>query len=188
MKGRLLLVLMVLVLAACSSKQKKQSAEQAESATSGLNFKLEIDSAFLANYSTDGLSVFPKPEHFAIGDDESVYSLVREKLIFYRYKTFDLKGPECVVLLTGFPDDFEFDGELRFVYLASLGEQGQVLDIKQVGRLEEGSDNSYLVTATIEGNQVLKKLRSQTFYPVEKTENGYETLVIHRSGEIGMPK
>lgn len=183
MKMRLFILLM-LALVGCTSQSKKKLADQQADAS----YSLQVDSTFLADYSTAGLDEFPAPAGFKIADDESAYAIVREQLIFYQYNSFNLGSPHCVVLVTGFPGDFELDGELRFVYLATLDENAQVLDVTQIGRLEEGSDSSYLLTATIEGNQVLKKFRYQQFYPEEKTDSGYETLVIHRSGEIGPPK
>jgi len=152
--------------------------------TSGaLRFK--IDSLFLRTYDTKGLKLFSKPDNFSIEENEKVYELVKAKMLFYEYANFAIDAIYCKILIVGFPFDFHMDGDLRFVYLATLDKNNTLIDFIQIGRYDMISDTYFLVVSEIAGNGFKRKLHYEYFIDgVTKLKAIEEDYKIDKEGKI----
>ena len=181
---QLITLIILLTFISCNSKSEKKSNVEQEEKEIVEQYHIKIDSTFLFNYDTKGLNIFPKPKSFTIEENESVYELVKKKIIFYEYSDFLVEKVKCKILVTGFPQDFKLDSDLRFVYLATTDLNNNLIDFKQIGIYDWVSDIYFIVTSEITGNNLIRNSYYEYFGGKSTIKNYKENFKIDRTGKI----
>ena len=184
MKPFLYFIVSLSMFSCINRTDRNEKIENAKAGTSE-SFHFVIDSIFLRQYDTRGLVLFPRPDSFSIEENEEVYELLKTKMIFYEYANYSIDSIKCKILIVGYPSDLKMDGDLRFVYIATLDWNNRLIDFKQIGRYDLISDTYFIVTSEINMDRFKRKTHYEYFIDGEaKVKSAEEDFRIDKKGKI----
>ena len=140
-------------------------------------YHVYIDLNFLNSSTVKGLEETTSLEGASYGENESIYKILQKKARYYIYESFKInKDIVGKIILADFP--FQYDGELKFVFLVTYDLKGKQIDIIRIAKYENVSDTYYLETALIDSNQIFRNIHFEGFDA--KMENFIKTDSIER--------
>ena len=99
---------------------------------------------------------------FKVSEDDHRFN--KEPLNFYKFKTQKLSDTIDLKIILAYPVfSAVFEGELKLVYLMTVGKSGKRIDVLRVGRTENAAEWHFIETSTIEGNFVKRKSDESTY-------------------------
>jgi hypothetical protein len=144
------------------------------------DFTFHVDSAFVESFSTKDLQEISNISNFKIKEDQS--------FSFYDFQTQNLLDTIDIKIVLAKPKyPIVYDGELKIVYLMTVGRSGKQIDVLRVGKTEGIPGFSVLETSLIENDLVKRKfkestLNDETVDVIRKLRS--ETFKITKEGKI----
>ena len=127
------------------------------------DFKFNVDSVFVESFSTKGLTEIKGTENFKVKEDQSFFKQELDLFSFYEFKTQKLSDTIDLKIILAKPNyPIVYDGELKIVYLMTVGKSGKQIDVLRVGKTEEVAGFSVTETSMIENDLVKRKSDEST--------------------------
>ncbi|MBS1556623.1 MAG: hypothetical protein JSU09_17025 [Bacteroidetes bacterium] len=150
---QILIGLLFLGTTSCSIEKKNST-----------DFNFNADSVFVESFSTKGLTKIKGTENFKVKEDQSFFKQELNLFSFYVFKTQKLSDTIDIKIILAKPNyPIVFDGELKIVYLMTIGKSGKQLDIIRVGKTESAAEYNVTETSIIENGLVKRKSDESTY-------------------------
>ncbi|MFN7495043.1 MAG: hypothetical protein ACK5RG_19145 [Cyclobacteriaceae bacterium] len=152
------------------------------------DFTFHVDSAFVESFSTKDLQEISNISNFKIKEDQSFFKHALDQFSFYDFQTQNLLDTIDIKIVLAKPKyPIVYDGELKIVYLMTVGRSGKQIDVLRVGKTEGIPGFSVLETSLIENDLVKRKfkestLNDETVDVIRKLRS--ETFKITKEGKI----
>ena len=151
---QLSIVLLILVTISCSKTKQADNFDA--------DFKLDVDSIFVASFSTTGLTKIEMPSSFLATDDQKFFPA--ESIIFYEFRTQKISDTVVLKIILAKPAYVAvFEGELKIVFLVTFDQNGHIIDRVRVGKTQGAAEYYSIETSEIEDNFVKRKSDESTY-------------------------
>lgn len=138
------------------------------------HFKINVDSVFVESFAVERLPEFKEIEKINIRDDQSFFEHELNQFSFHVFSVESFSDTIDIKIVLGKPKyPVVYDGELKIVYLITVGQSGKQIDAIRVGKTEGVAGFDITETSMIENNLIKRKSD-------EKRLNDEDGTVIHQ--------
>ncbi len=128
-----------------------------------VDFKFNVDSVFVESFSIEGLTEIKNTENFKIREDQSFFKHELNQFSFYEFKTQSFSDSVNLKIILAKPNyPIVYDGELKIVYLMTVGKSGKQIEVLRLGKTEGVAGFSVIETSMIENDLVKRKSDEST--------------------------